>query len=109
MKTAEVKPSDDDPKPTQLPADRLKGQPDDPKPTQLPAEKGRPAPPPIAVLPEYPDHGQGDQVVTLLGVGDPADAAQVRIGCPLPQSITIGGVPYDLSDRAAGTYTFRHK
>jgi len=61
------------------------------------------APPPL--LEGYPDTGQGVQEINFTGVGDPSTA---RVGKPLPQSISLGGVAYDLSARAAGVYIFRH-
>lgn len=59
------------------------------------------------MLDAYPDTGQGVAVVTLIGLL--AEPALYRVGKPIPQDVAIGGNIFNLSDRAAGVYTFRHK
>ena len=59
-----------------------------------------PAPAP-ATVPE------GQQAVTLIGVGG-TEEAKINVPTPLPIDLIYGGAMYNLSDRVAGVYTFRH-
>lgn len=102
---------DDPPEPTQLPADR-KGEAGKPKPDHaLPETPGKPKAdntlPEAPILENYPDTGHGLQVVNLIGLLE--EPALYRVGKPIPQDIAVGTSIFNLSDRAAGTYTFRHK
>lgn len=72
-----------------------------------PFARGATAPAPLPpVLVDYPDTGEGLQVVTLIGLL--AEPTQYRVGKPIPQDLTVDGAIYNLSDREAGTYNFRH-
>lgn len=64
-----------------------------------------PAEPPI--LADYPDKGEGLAVVTLVGLLE--EPAKYRVGTPIPQDLSVDGAIYNLNDRAAGSYTFRHR
>ena len=86
----------DPPEPTQLPAEPPKGKPK--------ADNELPEPP---LLPNYPDTGQGLQTVSLVGLLN--EPALYRAGKPIPQDISLGENIFNLSDRAAGIYNFRHK
>lgn len=65
-----------------------------------------PLPPYVPGYPE-PAPDQPVQIVELIG-GGPADGAYMA-GKPIPQDIAAGSAIYNLSDRAAGLYTFRVK
>jgi len=86
---------EDPPEATTLPADPPKGKPK--------ADNELPEPP---LLEAYPDTGQGVQTVTLVGLL--LEPTLYRVGKPIPQDISVGGGMYNLSDRAAGIYNFRH-
>jgi len=68
------------------------------------ADNALPEPP---LIEAYPDTGHGLAVVSLIGLLD--EPALYRVGKPIPQDIALGTSIFNLSDRAAGTYTFRHK
>jgi hypothetical protein len=50
---------------------------------------------------------EGMQDVWLIG-GGPLDGAY-RIPIRIPQELSVGAANYDLSDRAAGVYVWRHR
>jgi hypothetical protein len=50
---------------------------------------------------------EGMQDVTLIG-GGPLDGAY-RIPIRIPQELSVGAANYDLSDRPAGVYVWRHR
>jgi len=89
------------PTPTQLPAEPAKGDGAKLKPK---ADNTLPEPP---ILENYPDTGHGLAVVTLIGLLE--EPALYRVGAPIPQDIAVGTNIFNLSDRAAGVYNFRHK
>jgi hypothetical protein len=68
------------------------------------ADNTLPEPP---ILEGYPDRGHGLEAVTLIGLL--IEPTRYRVGKPIPQDLAIGSDIYNLSDRAAGVYSFRHK
>jgi hypothetical protein len=66
----------------------------------------------VQVVPLFPGfeatpEPEGMQTVTLIGGG--AYDGTYRLPVAIPQELSAGAVTYDLSDRAAGVYVWRHK
>lgn len=71
-----------------------------------PAPEPEPKPEPKPDAPVLVD-GPALRTVTLQGGG--AGDGEWRVSDPIPQTVAVYGQTYDLSDRAAGIYNFRHK
>jgi hypothetical protein len=79
---------------------------DPPRGDRPKADHTLPTPEP-PIIEAYPDTGKGLQIVNLIGLL--AEPTLYRVGKPIPQDIAVDGNIFNLSDRAAGTYTFRHR
>ena len=72
-----------------------------------PITPGPPAQPKLATFPGAVEGPLGWTAVTLQG-GGAVDGVWLA-PLPLPQALETGAATYDLSDRAAGLYTWRHR